>query len=210
MGNLADEIELRRTQSRQQRRVRSGDETVEPEVLVGAIGFVEGADHCVAFNETDMAEIEQSDVPIWGIRFTVLTSDRVELARSRGASYASCTLDEARAEVALDPDFDIVVRLLDTDMDEAALRALARLRPAAVSPAPQFPLSMRDAVNLHRLGTLTGVPLAVLCPIDVSASDLEILRDAGLGCMLLARGATPEDVAAVKQRIAALPPRSTD
>ena len=57
---------------------------------------------------------------------------------------------------------------------------------------------------------LTGIPLAILCPIDVSASDLEILRDAGLGCMLLARGATAKDVAAVKERIANLPERTVE
>ncbi|MYD72965.1 MAG: hypothetical protein F4Y11_01460 [Chloroflexi bacterium] len=181
----------------------------EPEVLVGTFGFVAGADHCIAFDETDLSKIEQAAPPLWGVRFTVLTTDRVRMAKSRGASYASCTIDEAQAEVALDPTFDIVVRLLDTDMDEATLRALTRFGPAALSPAPQFPLSLRDAVNLHRLGALTGTPLAILCPIDVSASDLEVLRDAGLGCMLLSRGATPEDVAAVKQRILGLPRRTT-
>ena len=125
---------------------------------------------------------------------------------ARGASHASCTLDEVSADVALDSEFDIVVRLLDTDFDEATLQALARFGPAAISPAPQFPLSLREAVNLHRLGALTGVPLAILCPIDVSAVDLQVMRDAGLGCMLLSRGATASDVARVQQRIAELPP----
>ena len=205
MGKLANAISARREESRQGRDIQAGEQLRVPEVLVGTIGFVSGADHCIAFNDTDLTEIEQADVPVWGIRFTVLTADRVQMAKWRGASYASCTIDEVQAEVALDPDFDIVVRLLDTDMDEATLQALARFEPAAISPALQFPLSLRDAVNLHRLGTLTGVPLAILCPIEVSSSDLEVLRDAGLGCMLLARGATPDDVAAVKQRIAELP-----
>lgn len=205
MGSLADALNARREQSRQPRDLQAGEEEREPEVLVGTIGLVAGADHCIAFDETDAAAIVHGDVPIWGIRFTVLTPDRVQMAKSRGASYASCTLDEVRAQVALDPDFDIVVRLLDTDMDEATIRALARFGPAALAPAPQFPLSLRDAVNMHRLNMLTGIPLAILCPIDVSASDLRILRDAGLGCMLLSRGATPDDVAAVKQQIAELP-----
>ncbi len=207
MGMLADTISGRRQIRQQGSDAISGEASSEPDVLVGTIGYVSGADHCIAFNETDVTEIEQGDVPVWGIRFTVLTAERIAMARSRGASYASCTIDEVRADVALDPDFDIVVRLLDTDMDEATLRALARFSPAAISPAPQFPLSLRDAVNMHRLGMVTGVPLAILCPIDVSTTDLKILRDAGLGCMLLDRGATPEDVARVKQRIAELPAR---
>lgn len=210
MGQLADSINARQQESRRGQSDRVGEVEREPEVLVGTIGFVAGADHCIAFNETDLAEIEQADFPLWGVRFTVLTADRVRMAKSRGASYASCTIDEAQAEAVLDPDFDIVVRLLDTDMDEAALRALTRFGPAALSPAPQFPLSLRDGANLQRLQMLTGIPLAILCPIDVSASDLEVLRDAGLGCMLLTRGATPDDVAAVKQRILGLPPRTTD
>ncbi|MDE2968440.1 MAG: hypothetical protein OXS30_13260 [Chloroflexota bacterium] len=210
MGQLADAIDARQQQSRQGRDARTGEARNAPEVLVGTIGLVAGADHCIAFNEDDAADIEQASVPIWGIRFTVLTSDRVAMAKARGASYASCTINEAQAEVALDPDFDIVVRLLDTDMDEATLRALARFRPTALAPAPQFPLSLRDAANMQRLRMLTGIPLAILCPIEVTASDLEIMRDAGLGCMLLARGATSDDVAAVKQRIADLPDRPAD
>ena len=164
----------------------------------------------MAFNEPDAAELEREEVPFWGIRFTVLTPERLQMAKSRGASHVSCTLDEARAEVVLDPDFDVVVRLLDTDLDEATVRALARLGPAAISPAPQFPLSLRDAVDMNRLGMLTGIPLAIVCPIDVSSSDLEILRDAGMGCMMVPRGATPDDVAAVKQRIVNLPARSAE
>ena len=210
MGKLANAISASRDESRQGHDARAVQEKREPDVLVGTIGFVQGADHCIAFDDTDLSEIAQADVPVWGIRFTVLTADRVQMAKSRGAAYASCTIDEVRADVALDPDFDIVVRLLDTDMDEATLRALARFNPAAVSPAPQFPLSLRDAVNMHRLGMVTGVPLAILCPIDVSTTDLKVLRDAGLGCMLLDRGATPEDVAGVKQRIAALPQRMAE
>ena len=210
MGKLADAILARRQQNRQRPGDRPNAREYGHDLLVGTIGYVAGADHCIAFSETDVAEIEQGEIPVWGIRFTVLTEERIAMARSRGASYASCTIDEVRAGVALDPDFDIVVRLLDTDMDETTLRALARFNPAAISPAPQFPLSLRDAVNLHRLGMLTGVPLAVLCPIDVSATDLKILRDSGLGCMLLDRGATAEDVARVKQRIAALPARMAE
>ncbi|MDE2989038.1 MAG: hypothetical protein OXT70_13455 [Chloroflexota bacterium] len=210
MGQLADAISARLQQDRQERGAQTGAAELEPDVLVGTIGFVPGADHCIAFNEDDAADIEQSGVPIWGIRFTVLTTDRVTMAKARGASYASCTIDEAQADAALDPDFDIVVRLLDTDMDEATLRALARFQPTALAPAPQFPLSLRDGANMQRLQMLTGIPLAILCPIDVSASDLKILRDAGLGCMLLSRGATPDDVAAVKQRILGLPPRPSE
>lgn len=204
MGRLADAISSRWEQVRQQ------DGRRDPDVLVGTIGFVPGADHCIAFNEDDAAEIERAGVPIWGIRFTVLTAERVAMAKARGASYASCTLDEVLADVALDPEFDIVVRLLDTDMDEATLQALAHFGPAAISPAPQFPLSLREAVNLQRLGALTGVPLAILCPVNVSADDLKIMREAGLGCMLLDRGATASDVATIQQRIAELPPRSVN
>jgi len=207
MGMLAEAIRARRQQRQRWDGGQLSEQERESEVLVGTIGFVAGADHCIAFNETDLVEIEQRDVPIRGIRFTALTADRLRMARSRGASYASCTLDEVQANVALDPGLDIVVRVPDAEIDEASARALARFRPAAIAPAPQFPLSLRDAVNLHRLGMLTGVPLAILCPIDVSASDLEIMRDAGLGCMLLSRGATADDVAAVKQHIIGLRPR---
>ena len=205
MGKLADAMHARRRPP----GIRAGDEAFETQVMVGTIGFVEGADHCVALNDDDLAELEQSEAPIWGIRFTVLTPGRAELAKSRGASYVSCTLEEIRADVALGSGLDLFVRLMNADMDEATLRALARLEPVAIAAIPQFPLSLGDAVRLHRLGMITGVPLATPCPVDVSSGDLEVLRDAGLGSMLLPRGATADDVAAVKQRLANLPePRS--
>lgn len=208
MGQLAKAISARRQQHQRPDGAALDEQESQSDVLVGRIGFVAGADHCIALNSNDMAELERADVPIWGVRFTVLTPDRLQMAKSRGASYASCTLDEVQAEVALHTDFDIVVRLLDTDLDEGTLRSLTRFGPTALSPAPQFPLNLHDAANMQRLAMLTGIPLAILCPIDVSASDLQILRDAGLGCMLLHRGATSDDVAAVKQRNASRPERT--
>ncbi|MXY87075.1 MAG: sodium-independent anion transporter [Chloroflexi bacterium] len=130
MGQLADAISARLQQDRQERGAQTGAAELEPDVLVGTIGFVPGADHCIAFNEDDAADIEQSGVPIWGIRFTVLTTDRVAMAKARGASYASCTIDEAQADAAL-----------DTDMDEATLRTL-----------PSVPLLDATVLNRDELG----------------------------------------------------------
>ena len=128
MGMLAEAIRARRQQRQRWDGGQLSEQERESEVLVGTIGFVAGADHCIAFNEADLVEIEQRDVPIRGIRFTALTADRLRMARSRGASYASCTLDEVQANVALDPGLDIVVRVLDAEIDEASARGVGPLQ----------------------------------------------------------------------------------
>ena len=64
MGELADAIDARRQQSRQAHGDRAVDEAGDCEVLMGTIGFVAGADHCSALNESDMTAIEQVDAPI--------------------------------------------------------------------------------------------------------------------------------------------------
>ena len=87
MANLIDAINARQRRSRETQAVQDSAEDREPEVLVGTIGFVEGADHCIAFNQSDLAEIEQGDVRLWGVRFTVLTA-----GQGAGSEVARCVL----------------------------------------------------------------------------------------------------------------------
>ncbi len=207
MGKLADAIRDRR--KGQQRRMGFGAavEQQHPSMLVGAIGFVEGADFCVALSDSDAKAIEAAGVDIWGARLVVLTRDSVANAKESGASFVSFVLDDARADAMLDEDVDYVIRLLDRRVDESEARALGSLRPTAISPELEFPLTLSSALELRRLVLLASSPLGVTCPPDVSVGDLEAMRDSGVAAILLAEGASASDVADVKQRVLDLPER---
>lgn len=207
MGKLADAIRDRR--KGRQRRMGFGAAADEPapSMLVGAIGAVAGADFRLALTDDDMAAAEAEAVELWGKRLDALTVDQVAAAKERGASFVSFLLDDARADALLDDDIDYVIRLGDLRIDETDARALGSLRPAEIAVEVEFPVSLTAILNLRRLSMLVAAPLGVKCPADISAGDIEALRDSGVALLALGTDATADDVVAVKQRVLDLPER---
>jgi len=207
MGKFADAIRDRRKS--RQRRLGFGAAADEPQatMLVGAIGVVEGADFCLASSEDDIAAVESANVDLWGTRLDALTAESVAQAKERGAAFVSFELDGARADGLLDEDIDYVVRLDDLRLDEADARALGSLRPAEIAVEVEFPVGLGDILNLRRLAMFASAPMGVKCPSDISAGDIEALRDSGVAVLVLGPGATAEEIAAVRQRVADLPER---
>lgn len=209
MGKLADAIRDRRKGRQRRMGFGAAAEAQQPTLLVGATGHVDGADFCVALTESDVGAMQADGVEIWGARLVVLTQDSVANAKQHGASFVSFGLSDARADAALDEDLDYVVRLLNERIDDGQARALGSLRPTVVAPTVEFPLSLASALELRRLALLSAAPLGVICPPDVSAGDIEALRDSGVAALLLSEGSTADDVAAVKQRVLDLPERKS-
>lgn len=207
MGKFADAIRDRRKS--RQRRLGFGAAAEErpPSMLVGSIGVVEGADFCLALSEEDIAAAESADVEVWGTRLNELTPDSVAGAKERGAAFVSFEIEGARADAMLDEDIDFVIRLAELGIDESHARALGSLRPAEIAVEVKFPASVSTIMELRRLAMLTSVPMGVKCPTDISAGDLEALRDSGVAALVIGPDAAPDDIAAVKQRIADLPER---
>lgn len=207
MGKFADAIRDRRKGGQRRLGFGAASEERQPTMLVGTIGVVEGADFCLALNDDDRAAAASSDVAVWGTRLDALTTDHVGAAKESGAAFVSFDLDGARADAMLDEDVDYVVRLGDLRLDEADARALGSLRPAELAVEVEFPVGLGAILELRRLALLTSAPIGVKCPTDISAGDIESLRDSGVAVFVLDRGVSADDVAAVKQRIADLPER---
>ena len=210
MGKLADALKERR-QSRQ-RRLGFGAPTQErpPEMLLGTVGLVDGADFCLALTELEAAAAAESDTALWGARLVVLTPESAASAKAAGASFVSFVLDDARADAMLDEEIDYIIRLLNVDVDESGARALGSLRPAMIGvEALELPLSASDIIQLRRLAMFAAAPISVTTTAEISAGDIQALRDSGVSALLLSEGATAEEVAAVKQRIAELPERKS-
>lgn len=207
MGKFEDAIRDRRKS--RQRRLGFGAAPSEqgPSILVGSLGAVEGADFFVLLEgDENSTEIEAGQ--LWGMRVAAATLDRVTAAREAGAAFATIWLEYSRAEALLDEQMDYVIRVPHTRLEDSDARALAGLRPTLVSPNVEFPLRMRGLLELRRMWLLTGAGLGIIVPPDISAQDLELLRDAGVVSIVIEH-ASAEEVAAVKARVAGLPEHKT-
>ena len=206
MGKLADAIRDRRKRRPRRMGFGASAEAPQPALLVGAADAVVGADFGLALSDDAVAALSAGD-GWWGVRLDALTTESLVSAKEAGASFVAFDVDSARADAVLDEDVDYVVRLSGDRLDEADARALATLRPAVIAADIGFPLSLRDALELRRLSLLTGTPLGAICPADVSSGDLEALRDSGVAAIVLAEGASADDVSAVRERVTKLPER---
>ena len=209
MGKFADAIRDRRKSRQRRLGFGAAAEERQPSMLVGTVGVVDGADFCLAFSESDEADMQSAGVELWGARLEELTTENVAGAKERGAAFVSFVLEGARADAMLDEDMDYVVRLADPKIDEADARALGSMRPAEIAVPLQFPLSLLSVLDVRRLALFASVPMGTVCPTDISAGDIEALRDSGFALLALAPGASAEDVAAIKQRILDLPERKS-
>ena len=209
MGKFADAIRDRRKSRQRRLGFGAAAEEKQPSMLVGTIGVVDGADFCLALSEEDISAAESAEIDVWGTRLDELTPEQVAGAKERGASFVSFEIDGARADGLLDEDMDYVVRLADPRIDEADARALGSLRPAEIAVEVEFPVGLSAILDLRRLALFASAPLGVKCPTDISAGDIEALRDSGVAVFVLGPDASAEDVAAVKQRIAELPERKS-
>lgn len=207
MAKFGDAIRDRR--KTRQRRMGFGAGAAEqgPSILVGSLGVVEGADFFVLL-EGDETSVEIEEGQLWGMRVAAATLDRVAAAREAGAAFATIWLEYSRAEALLDDQMDYVIRVPHTRLEDSDARALAGLRPTLVSPDVEFPLRMRGLLELRRMGLLTGAGLGIIVPPDISAQDLELLRDSGVVAILIEH-ASVEEIAAVKARVAGLPEHKT-
>ena len=176
-------------------------------MLVGVIGVVEGADFCLALNDSHISAAESSELDLWGIRLDALTAESVAEAKERGAAFVSFLVADAQAAALLDDEMDYVIRLDNLRIEEADARTLGSLRPAELAVAVDFPVSLSAALALRRLALLAATPLGVKCAADIDSGDIEVLRDAGVGALVLDEGSSSDDVAEVRQRIADLPER---
>ena len=207
MGKFADALRDRR-QSRQ-RRLGFGAVADEqgPSLLIGSVGAVAGADFWV-FDEGDAPPQDGDEDALVGIRLAAANLERVTEAREAGAAFVTIWMEYARADALLDEQMDYVIRVPQTRVEDSDARALGSLRPTLVVPNLSFPLRMPGLLELRRTTLLTGAALGAIAPADVSASDLELLRDSGVVAILIDH-ADAEQLAQIKERVAALPERKS-
>ncbi len=177
-----------------------------PSVLIATRGPVAGHDICI-FSKPPARRITV-DRPLCGLEVDCLTVETVRAAQDAGLAFIAFRPRESRGDAIADAEIDFALQLDDRFPDADEARSLATLRPIlAILPMPALPLSLSDLLQIRRTAVLLDAPFALQSPPDISSGDLQVLRDSGLAVLLL-DPATPGDVAALRERIAALPERS--
>jgi len=94
---------------------------------------------------------------------------------------------------------------LDDDLNDTHLRLVGDLGlDALVIAATDVPLTIERLLTVRRLSSLARTPLLANAKPDIDSKSLELLRDSGVAGVVLDDAGK---LAALKKRIAALPPR---
>ena len=178
-------------------------------LVIAAVGDApNGADLLVRSVEALDAQslapmVAEAAVPL-GIETPTLDRAALNAAQEAGVDFVLAPLAGAMADVLTARALDCILRI-DPTAPADTLRALGTLRVALLAlPALPLPLSVEALVQVRRVAMLSGLPLAVPVSPDLEAGSLEALRDAGVA-LLLVDGPTPDQAAALRERITALP-----
>jgi len=124
-----------------------------------------------------------------------------------GVGFLVVTPAGAAADALLLDSLEYALRLPPTALPDPDLHALGSLRPTLIiTRVDADPLPLAALLDLRKIALGVGAPLAVEIPADASPGLLQTLRDSGIAALLL-RGGAAGQVAAVRDRLAALPER---
>lgn len=127
-------------------------------------------------------------------RVTALCELGVDFLLVGPDAHASVLLEEKLAYLAT----------VESGMSDTDLRTMDTLPlDALLAPSVDGNLTIGQSLSLRRITAFVRRPLALTVTAKVTAADLEALRDLSVMLLLTA----PDAVAAVKEQVAALPPR---
>jgi len=174
-----------------------------------AEAITKGADSII-FEGIDAERLKEqarkADNLLLGTRLDEAERAAVAAQRGAGADFVVLDFESASAGALLEEGIGLVLAL-SRDTSDTTLRLLADLPlDALLVPAPDVPLTVARVLELRRIAVLARTPLLMEVTQDISASQLHILRDAGVAGIILEGGAL-ERLPALREAIASLPPR---
>jgi hypothetical protein len=128
--------------------------------------------------------------------------------KEAGCDFVASPLEGTLAE-AVDNDSMGQVLAVTNDMEEATLRALGPLGLDALflkRPAGRMTLALQ--VDLARLAMLSGAPLLVNSPADISTGELRVLRDSGAAGLIASENTTTDELRALGERLREVPAKA--
>jgi len=145
---------------------------------------------------------QAGDSPL-GAWASVADAEAAKSLREAGLDFLVVEADSTPASVLLDDQLGYVLALTGP-FDEHFLRSLEPLAfEALLLTEPPDTLTVARQIELTRVSALARKPLLAFAEPGITGDDLQCLRAAGIVGVLVSEDA----VSAVKERVAALPPR---
>lgn len=143
-----------------------------------------------------------------GARAEQADQKTVAAAREAGVDFLLVEPDRTAAAALLDREVGFVLDLRE-ELTDVQLRTLDGMNIDAIwLGSLDGPLTLRRLMELQRVSGLSRKSLAVFVPGEIESSDLEALRAAGVAVVAV-DAAKKGGIEAMKQAVAALPPRSS-
>ncbi|MDZ7727067.1 MAG: hypothetical protein U5Q44_02090 [Dehalococcoidia bacterium] len=150
--------------------------------------------------------IKETKAPV-GAWISDLDGEGAESLANAGADFVASPLDGTVAD-AVDTERMGQVVAVTGDIEEGTLRALSNLDlDALFVKRPGGRMTLQQQVELARLTMLSGSPLLVSSPAEITASELRVLRDAGAVAVVAADGATADEIKGLGERLREVKPR---
>lgn len=132
--------------------------------------------------------------------------DEAKRFREAGFDFVIVDPDRAAATALLDETIGYVLRL-PSDLSDLEVRALEGFRLDAIDLGElASPMTVRRQINLQRIFALTRKPLIATVRADISAPEMQALRDTNVPVVAVSGGA--DAIARLRATIDALPPRA--
>lgn len=137
-----------------------------------------------------------------------LSSDDAKGLIDAGCDFVASSLEGTSAE-AVDNEKMGQVLAVTSDMEEGTLRALGPLGlDALFLKRPAGPMTLALQVELARLSMLSGTPLLVNAPADISTAELRVLRDTGAAAIIAADLTSVDDLRSLGERLREVPQKT--
>ena len=158
----------------------------------------------------DLIESDKDRDRLWGVRANAANEDQAKQLKEAGYDFLIFDAEDTAAAVLNDEDLG---KLLDVghELDEEVARAIHDLPIDGVMFSPRgdlLPLTVKKLIDIQMVRGLVDKPLIMAATSSLGQADLEALRDAGIGGLVvqLSEG---DAIGALRESIAALPRRKS-
>ena len=147
---------------------------------------------------------------IWGVRVSGASDDQAKQLREAGCDFLMFSADDTAASVLNDEELGKLL-YVGHELDEEVARAIHDLPIDGVLFSPRddlLPLTVKKLIDIQMVRCLVDKAFLIEAPSCLGRADLEALRDAGIGGLIV-QLSDGDAIRGLKESIAALPRRKS-